>query len=97
MRIASMKPGDDSRSVMTDLDYLDTGAEIAKAYGYSESTIRTWKERGHLREAGRDAKGRVLFRVREAEVHIGRTSTQRIRVGKEPVGEERRHRVKVDC
>jgi hypothetical protein len=58
-------------------EYIADGPSIAAAYGYSPSTIRTWKDRGHIAEWGRDSHGRILYRVRDVEAFIGKTKRSR--------------------
>jgi hypothetical protein len=44
------------------LDDLFTATDAADAHGLSPATVRSWRKRGHLTEAGRNERGARLYR-----------------------------------
>jgi predicted transcriptional regulator of viral defense system len=49
----------------TDLDALLTAQDAANVCGVTPATIRQWASRGILPRAGRDERGRTLYRLIE--------------------------------
>jgi DNA-binding transcriptional MerR regulator len=54
-------------SMVTKYDPLADGPALAKFFGVSPVTVRSWVRRGRLQRRGRDRRGRNLYSVAEAQ------------------------------
>lgn len=61
-------------------EQLVTVADAAEYAGVAAATVRSWAHRGRLPLAGRDRRGRALYRL--ADVAVVEKATRRARAGR---------------